>query len=97
MREELQVPQEDDLDFQLSARGDMSALVIGQAVLAYFRDAGVLKDIYAAVDSRTVRIVEEIQRTLDDDTLDDPECFQRIEKILRVLESNWMYSSRHDW
>ena len=97
MREELQVPQEDDLDFQLSARGDMSALVIGQAVLAYFRDAGVLKDIYAAVDSRAVRIVEEIQRTLDDDTLDDPECFWKIERVMDVLEENWIGTSRHDW
>jgi len=43
-----------------------------------------------------MRILEEIVRTLDDETLDDPECFQKIEKILTVLESNWLGSTRHD-
>lgn len=49
------------------------------------------------MDGQALRILEEIQRTLDDDTLDDPTCFKRIEKILTVLETNFLGSTRHDF
>ena len=88
---------EDLSDQDLRVRQEMAALSIGESVLGYMKQAGVMQDIYKAVDSQAVRILGEILRTLDDETLDDPECFQRIEKILRVLEKNWLGSSRHDW
>lgn len=82
---------------RLKAGEDLTALVIGQAFMAHMKEMGVLKDILAAVDGQALRILEEIQRTLDDDTLDDPTCFKRIEKILTVLETNFLGSTRHDF
>ena len=81
---------------EMKAQEELTALVIGQAFLNQMKNHGVMQDILAAVDSHAMRILEEIVRTLGDETLDDPECFQKIEKILTVLESNWLGSTRHD-
>ena len=88
---------EDLDDRERRTRETMLALSIGEAVLAYMKQAGVMQDIYRAVDSRAVRMLEMIARALDDDTLDDPECFWKIERVRDVLEENWLGSSRHDW
>ena len=88
---------EDLDDRERRTRETMLALSIGEAVLAYMKQAGVMQDIYRAVDSRAVRMLERIARALDDDTLDDPECFWKIERVMDVLEENWLGSSRHDW
>ena len=84
-------------DRERRTRETMLALSIGEAVLAYMKQAGVMQDIYRAVDSRAVRMLEMIARALDDDTLDDPECFWKIERVMDVLEENWIGTSRHDW
>ena len=81
---------------EMKAQEELTALVIGQAFLNQMKNHGVMQDILAAVDSHAMRILEEIVRTLDDETLDDPECFEKIEKILPVLESIWLGSPRHD-
>ena len=38
------------------------------------------------LELRCYRTLLEIRKILNDDTLDDPTCFWRIEKIVRVLE-----------
>ena len=88
---------EDLDDRERRIRETMTALSIGEAVLAYMRQAWVMQDIYRAVDSRAVRILEQIACILDDDTLDDPECVRRIEKIMSVLEDNLIGTSRRGW
>lgn len=88
---------EDLDDRERRTRETMLALSIGEAVLAYMKQAGVMQDIYRAVDSRAVRILEQIACILDDDTLDDPECVRRIEKIMSVLEDNLIGTSRRGW
>lgn len=50
------------------------------------------------MDSAACRTLEEIRKVLDDDRLDDQNCFQRIEEIVRLYEklgSNG--GSRHDF
>ena len=81
---------------EMKTQEELTALVIGHAFLNQMKSYGVMQDILAAVDSQAMRILEEIVQTLDDETLDDPECFQKIQKILTVLESNWLGSTRHD-
>ena len=63
---------------EMKAQEELTALVIGQAFLNQMKNHGVMQDILAAVDSHAMRILEEIVRTLDDETLDDPECIQKI-------------------
>ena len=50
------------------------------------------------MDSAACRTLEEIREGLDDERLDDQNCFQRIEEIVRLYEklgSNG--GSRHDF
>ena len=50
------------------------------------------------MDSAACRTLEEIREVLDDERLDDQNCFQRIEQIVRLYEklgSNG--GSRHDF
>ncbi len=49
------------------------------------------------IDSRAVRVLEEIRTILDDETLDDPECFARIDRIVSVINESDIGTSRHDW
>lgn len=47
---------------------------------------------------RCVQTLKEIRNILDDDTLEDPECFRRIERIVEVYEALGADAgSRHDF
>ena len=50
------------------------------------------------MDSSARRALEDIRKVLDDDRLDDPNCFWRIEEIVRIYESIGSNGgSRHDF
>ena len=50
------------------------------------------------VEKRCFEIVEQIRKIIADDTLGDPECFQRIEQIVCELESHGIEcGTRHDF
>lgn len=50
------------------------------------------------MDSAACRTLEEIRKVLDDDRLDDPTCFRRIEEIVRLYEKMGSNGgSRHDF
>lgn len=71
---------------------------LGWEVLRYLkREEGVLLNLYREVDSKALRVLEEIQRVLNDDTLDDPDCFNRIEAIVKTFSAHEISTSRHDW
>lgn len=80
-----------------SAQDDLTAYSIGSLVLSHIKQDEVLREVLSAAESNAMRILNEIQEALDDDTLDDPECFKRIEAILTVLENHGITSLRHDW
>ena len=50
-----------------------------------------------AIGQEAMRALEGIRRILNDDALDDPECFQRIASILTALEESGIFTTRHDW
>lgn len=47
------------------------------------------------VDSHAVRLLAEIQALLDDDRLDDPTCFQRMEDVLEKWNRAGLRTTRH--
>lgn len=61
------------------------------------REEGALLNLYREADSEALRVLEEIRRVLDDDTLDDPDCFNRIEAIVKAFHGHEISTSRHDW
>ena len=71
---------------------------LGWEVLRYLkREEGALLNLYREVDSKALRVLEDIQRILNDDTLDDPDCFNRIEAIVKAFHAHEISTSRHDW
>lgn len=50
------------------------------------------------MNSAACRALEDIRKVLDDDRLDDPNCFWRIEEIVKIYESIGSNGgSRHDF
>ncbi len=47
------------------------------------------------MDSRAIRLLEEIQALLDDERLDDPTCFARMEEVLAAWNQAGLRTSRH--
>lgn len=71
---------------------------LGWEVLRYLkREEGGLLKLYRDVDSEALRVLEEIRGVLDDETLDDPDCFERIEAIVKIFYAHNISTSRHDW
>ena len=71
-------------------------LLLGSEVSVKFPDfEGSLKEI---IESKCYCALKEIRDIIDDDSLDDPECFTRIEKIVCAFESVGSNGgSRHDF
>lgn len=49
------------------------------------------------MESRALKALGDIRRVLNDDELDDPECFRRVEAIVNAMEGNGLYTTRHDF
>lgn len=70
--------------------------VVGAAVLEYMRKYEP-QSLFLELDSEATKILREIQTILDDETLDDPACFQKIEAIVSVFHDHGLYTYRHDF
>ena len=71
------------------------AMVSGKIQISFNGMDGTIAEV---IEGRCFQAIQKIKAILDDETLDDPECFHRIEKIVCVLEelgSNG--GSRHDF
>jgi hypothetical protein len=70
------------------------ARVLGQEVLKWAKDYDprLLKQ---QVETEAVLLLEEIQKILDDDTLDDADCFRRIDSIVTTFHRAGIPTNRH--
>ncbi len=66
-----------------------------QAVGAEMLKIAKAQDWQQAVESLAVRLLEDIQAILDDDRLDDPTCFVRMEEVLTRWNQAGLRSVRH--
>ena len=67
---------------------------IGNAVIRWANDYRP-QLLAAQADSDAKFILQEIQRILDDDTLNDPECFHRIDAIVSTFHRAGLSTTRH--
>lgn len=82
----------------LSLEDELYVQTLGWEVLKYLKaNDEHLLELRKETGGEALRILEEIQRVLDDDTLDDPECFERIERIVKIFHANNISTGRHDW
>lgn len=84
-------------DMTLTAQEELAAQAIGLEAMRYLKQEETVKRIAVETDSRAMRALEKIRRILNDDSLEDSECFQRIESILTALEDVGIFTARHDW
>jgi len=78
---------------ELSFAEELVAIAIGHEVLARLD----VQSITQLAQCEAVKLLEAIKRVLDDETLDDPACFQKIEAIISVFHDHGLYTSRHDF
>lgn len=84
-------------EIQWTAQEELAAQAIGLEAMRYLKQEETVKRIAAEADSKAMRALEGIRQILNDDSLDDPECFQRIQSILAALEDAGIFTTRHDW
>ena len=82
---------------EFTTREELAAEAIGLEVMRYLKQEETVKRIAAETESRALRALEGIRRILNDDALEDPECFQRIESILAAWEEAGISTARHDF
>ncbi len=74
---------------------NLCAHTIGEHVMSYMEDYD-FPALAQRVDSDAVKLVAEVKAILDDRTLDDPECFERIEAIIDAFYTHGLWTTRHD-
>lgn len=73
----------------------MYAKAIGDLALGYLETQGCPSA--EAIESRALTLISKIKDISDDETLDDPECFQRIETIVELFCEAGLSTTRHDF
>ncbi len=79
-----------------SVAEELCAKALGQEMLRFAR-AYQTRDLVQDINSRAVSLLAEIQRALNDPTLDDPDCFHRIDAIVDAFHRYGLSTSRHDF
>lgn len=82
-----------DIDPVLS--DELWAQVIAQEMLRYARAIGA-ETMARGVDSAALRVLSEIKQILDDPSLDDPECFYRVDSIVSAFYRAGLATRRHE-
>ncbi len=81
---------------ELSAKDELYARAIGWEVLNYLRKEHP-ESVANEIEGDAMQILGKIQIILNDDNLSDPDCFERIEAIVRTFYANGISTTRHDW
>ena len=88
-----------DYVIKFSAQDEFAAIAIGRAIVLALKQAGMEELIAKETESLAMRTLEQIREVveMDEDEVGDPECFQRIEKIICAFEKNGVSALRHDY
>ena len=54
-------------------------------------------DLVPLAESNALKLIAEIKAVLDDDSLEDPTCFQRIDALVDAFYARNVHTPRHDW
>lgn len=82
-------------DFKIGE--ELYARAIGWMVLQHLKEENVLKSVPKMMENNALQILHKIKQILDDDSLDDQECFEQIEQIVETFLANGIQTTRHDW
>ena len=83
-----------NLDSTPTIEERLYAQELGWEVLRCAKELNV-QELARKVDSEAIALIKEIKTILDDRTLDDPDCFLRIDAIVRVFHKYDLPTDRH--
>ena len=75
---------------------ELYAKVMGQEILKFVQ-ACDQHALARQVDSEAIRVLQKIRELLNDETLDDPNCFYRIDAIVQTFWNAGITVERHDF
>lgn len=55
------------------------------------------EELASSLNAGAIDLISQIKAILDDDTLEDPECFRRIDAMVDAFGARGLYTPRHDW
>ena len=86
---------EENLNLDPSVVDELWVRVVAQEMLRYAKSTGE-ETMARRVDSEAVRVLSEIKQVLDDPSLNDPECFERIEAVVDIFFRAGLSTRRHE-
>jgi len=69
--------------------------VVEQMIISYVKTLRI-EDLLPKLNIEALNLLSEIKAILDDDALEDSECFQRINAIVTAFWAKGIYTPRHD-
>ena len=75
---------------------NMYAQAIGQEAVKYISSLRP-GDVAPLINREALSLLTEIRAVLDDASLDDPQCFRRIEALVDAFHAHGIPTDRHDW
>ena len=72
----------------------LCANAIGEQVMLYL-DTLMEGEVAALAEHQALSLINQIREILDDQTLDDPTCFQRIDAIVDAFLASGIPTQRH--
>lgn len=83
-------------NFDYTVPESLYAKELGMALLNFAKEYNA-HTLALQMESRAIALIEEIRAILNDSTLDDPECFSRIDALVSAFDSAEISVTRHDW
>ena len=81
---------------ELNITDELLARTVGWAFISYLKQNNMLESLAREAQSDAVRALEQIQLILNNNSLSDSECFQRIERITETFYAYGLSTTRHD-
>ena len=75
---------------------NLYANAIGELVIRYLETIQP-EVLPLQVESKALELIAQIKSILDDETLDDPACFFRIDALVNAFHARCILTPRHDW
>ena len=81
-------------DNDVSIEETLFAQAIGQQMLNYGKQYPI-QSLASLINSEAISVIKEIKAVLDNDQLDDPSCYYRIDEIVRIFQTHHLSTERH--
>lgn len=83
------------IEYDLTIK-ELYAKALGDYIMRYIRSL-TREDLLRYMELDAVTVIAQIKAVLDDESLDDPSCFQCIDATVSALHKNGISTTRHDF